>query len=252
MTFSVLILAGSRDGERDPLARLGNVSHKALLPINGIPMLERVLQTLEQIPAIKDIWVSIEQPECLAYLEPRIRILKAEPSPSESVAAALEKIGTPCLITTADHALLRPEWVEEFVAKSRATQSDLTAGIAAEETIGRDVPNTKRTYIRLSDISFSGCNLFWVGTPKAKAVVALWRKLQQHRKKPLRMAMILGLPTILRAVIRRLSSHGVEKRIEAITKARVRLITLSHGLAAVDVDKPADYELVTKILQTNS
>lgn len=248
MSIAVLILAGSRDGERDPLARLGNVSHKALLPVQGIPMIERVLQTLEQVPDIGKLWVSIEQPDLLAYLGNRITLLKAAPSPSESVYQALEIIGTPCLVTTADHALLQPEWVMEFIQKSQDAHVDLTAGIASKEIIQRDIPQTQRTYIRLSDVHFSGCNLFWMATPQSQSVVKLWQHLQRYRKQPLRMAMILGLSIILRTLTRTLSSSRLEERIRTLTGAHIRLIPLSDGRAAVDVDKPADAALVEQIL----
>lgn len=249
MTISVLVLAGSRDGERDPLAQMGSVSHKALLPIHGVPMVDRVIQTLEQVPEIGHIWVSIERPELLAHLGNRISILQAASSPSESVAQALEHIDTPCLVTTADHALLRPEWVREFLHKSQMAGVDLTAGIALKEVVQRDVPQTKRTFIRFSDMHFSGCNLFWMGTSKSRMVVRLWQRLQKYRKRPLRMALTLGLSTVFQALTRTLSSSHLENRIQALTGARVRLIPLSDGCAAVDVDKPADVALAETILK---
>lgn len=249
MTIPVLILAGSRDGERDPLAQMGNVTHKALLPIQGVPMIDRVVRALEQTPEIGQIWVSIEQPHCLSHLRGRVAILQAGPSPSESVLQAIARIGTPCLVTTADHALLQPEWVKEFLQKSLLIKADISAGIALKSTIQRDVPQTKRTYIHLSDISFSGCNLFWLGTAKSLNVIKLWCRLQHHRKHPWRMARILGLPVILRLLTKTLSVQRLEERIHTLTGAYVRLLPLSDGRAAVDVDKPADAQLATQLLK---
>ncbi|NJM91716.1 MAG: hypothetical protein HC861_02805 [Rhodospirillaceae bacterium] len=40
--MNALILAGSR-GPDDPMAKAANVSHKALLPVAGVPMLLRVV-----------------------------------------------------------------------------------------------------------------------------------------------------------------------------------------------------------------
>lgn len=250
MTVPVLILAGSRDGERDPLAQMGKVTHKALLPIGGTPMIDRVVHSLEQTSGIGRIWVSIEHPEYLAHLGDRAALIKASPSPSESVLNAVRMIGTPCLVTTADHALLQPQWVEEFLEKSCAAQVDLTAGIALRETIQRDVPQTERTYIHLSDISFSGCNLFWLGNETSLEVIALWRQLQRYRKRPWRMALTLGLSTILRVLTKTLTSQRLEERIHTLTGASVRLIPLSDGRAAVDVDKPSDAHLVAQLLET--
>ncbi|GBR45400.1 nucleotidyltransferase family protein [Neokomagataea thailandica] len=252
----VLVLAGSRDGAQDPLARLGNVSHKALLPVGGQPMLCRVLDALTNTQTLGPITVSIEQPDLITPLLKHytdyahtITTHQARSSLSESVADALKTIGTPCLVTTADHALLQPDWILEFLTQTQ--NADVAVGIALRHTIERDVPGTKRTYIRLSDITFSGCNLFWLGSPKAHDVITLWKRLQQDRKKPLRMARTLGLGILLRALFRRLDSATLCKRIEALTGARIRFIPLSDGHAAVDVDKPADLTLVEQILATH-
>lgn len=245
----VLILAGSRDGERDPLAQLGKVSHKALLPIAGIPMIERVVSALESTPDLGPIWVSIETPSCLEFLGSRVRLLKAASTPSESVAQALEHIGTPCLITTADHALLSPQWVQEFLEKSRASQASLTAGVASAQNIQRDVPDTKRTYIKLSDLTFSGCNLFYCHDSRARSVVALWQNLQRNRKHPVKMAWTLGIPTLIRFILRQLDTQGIERRITRLTDAPVKIITLHDGRVSIDVDKVADFCLVSDLLK---
>ena len=246
MTLPVLVLAGSRDGENDVLARLGRVSHKALLPVAGRPMLSRVLRTLVRTPGLGRVTVSIEQPGCISGILGTAHTITAASSPSESVAEAIERIGTPCLVTTADHALLRPEWITEFLSQTNGC--DLAVGVALRSTVERDVPTTKRTYIRLSDMQFSGCNLFWLGTSESKAVVELWQRLQQNRKRPLKMALTLGVGTLLKALFGKLDSKGLCDRIEYLTGARVRLIPLSDGRAAVDVDKPSDLKLAEKLL----
>jgi len=43
---NVIILAGQRKGVIDSLCLNADVSHKALVPINGIPMIDFVIQTL--------------------------------------------------------------------------------------------------------------------------------------------------------------------------------------------------------------
>ena len=47
--MNALILAGSR-GPDDPMARAAGVSHKALLPVAGVPMLLRVVEALRALP----------------------------------------------------------------------------------------------------------------------------------------------------------------------------------------------------------
>lgn len=242
----VIVLAGSRDGARDPLAQLGGVAHKTLLPVAGIPMLSRVLRALQATPDLGQVYVSIETPEAITPLLGNARTLPTASGPSGSVALALERLGAPLLVTTADHPLLTPEWIEAFRADI-PEGCDLAVGIATRETIERDVPGTQRTYIRLRDIQFSGCNLFWLGTSRAANVVALWQKLERDRKRPLRMASILGPGILLRAITRTLTRAALYRRIEKLTGAQVRLVTIDDGRAAVDVDKSTDLALVERL-----
>ncbi|AOX17228.1 nucleotidyltransferase family protein [Kozakia baliensis] len=247
MTLPTLVLAGSRDGAQDPLARLGGVAHKALLPVVGTPMILRVLNTLRATPGLGPMAVSIENPDAIRPLIGDAMILPTAKGPSGSVAIALERLGAPLLVTTADHPLLRTEWIAQFLMGAEG-KCDLAVAVANRTVIERDVPGTKRTYIRLRDLQFSGCNLFWLGTIKARRVVELWQKLERDRKKPWRMAATLGWGILLRAVTGRLTRDALYRRIEKLTGAKVLLIELSDGRAAVDVDKPSDLALVEKIL----
>ncbi|WP_438381968.1 NTP transferase domain-containing protein [Asaia sp. BMEF1] len=248
MSLPVLVLAGSRDGAEDPLARLGRVAHKALLPVAGRPMIDRVLETLSTTTGLGPAYVSIETPEALDSLDRAFTCVPTARGPSGSVALALDRIGAPLLITTADHPLLQPLWITEFLRDAEASGCDLAVGIALRPVIERDVKGTKRTYIPLSDMKFSGCNLFLLRTPRGGAVVELWQRLERDRKHPLKMARTLGFGILLRALFRRLDSATLTSRIQALTGARVSLVPIAHGRAAVDVDKPQDLVLVEKLL----
>ncbi|GAB6854814.1 nucleotidyltransferase family protein [Asaia astilbis] len=248
MNLPALVLAGSRDGAQDPLAVLGGVAHKALLPVAGRPMIDRVLETLAQTSGIGPVYISIETPEALDTLDRSFSCLPTAKGPSGSVALALEAVGTPLLITTADHPLLQSDWIIDFVRDAEAAGCDLAVGIASRSVIERDVPGTKRTYIPLADLAFSGCNLFLLRSPRAKAIVTLWQNLERDRKHPLRMARTLGFGILLRALFKRLSSEALTARIHKLTGATVKLVEIENGRAAVDVDKPADLTLVETLL----
>ncbi|MFT9014859.1 MAG: nucleotidyltransferase family protein [Acetobacter sp.] len=245
---TALILAGSRPGKPDPVALAGNVAHKALFPIGGTPMLSRVITALQATPAIGQIVVCTNTPDSLAaLLPPDVVMLPSSPEgPSASVLDALAQYGTPLLVTTADNALLQPAWIDEFLSLIHP-DSDLAAAVATEETVRRDVPNTRRTYIRLADMAFSGCNMFLFRTAVSAKIATLWREVEKNRKHPLRIAWTLGPVILLRALTGRLTRKALYARINTLTGARAELVALSDGRAAVDVDKPADMILAEKL-----
>lgn len=255
-TIPALILAGSR-GPDDPLAQATGVRHKAFIEIGGRPMLARVVEALAQVPAIGRITIAIEAPELVeaaAILAPwresgRLGVLRAAESPAATVVRALDSIegAPPLFVTTADHALLTPDMVRHFLDHVPAA-ADVAAGIATDRTIQAAYPDTRRTYLRFRDIAFSGCNLFLFRTGRARNVADLWRQVERHRKRPWRMVAMLGLGNLIGFLLGRLTLQDALARMSAKTEARLAAVDMPFAEAAIDVDKPADLELVRAIL----
>lgn len=253
-SLAALVLAGSR-GPGEPLAVYAGVSHKALIEVGGRPMIERVVAALAALPEIGTIAISIERPDLLNEL-PSLRLaagskplslLPAAGSPSASVAAALAACGTPLLVTTADHALLRPEWVSYFITHAPA-DADACVAMARRECVLQALPRTQRTWLRFADGAYSGCNLFLFASPTAAGAVHFWRRIEAERKRPLRMLAQLGWTFVLRYSLGRLPLAAALQRLGRLSGTRPAVVELPFGLAAVDVDKPSDLDLVRELI----
>jgi GTP:adenosylcobinamide-phosphate guanylyltransferase len=247
--LTALVLAGSRAGG-DPLAAYAGVSHKALIEIGGVTLLERVVAALAAAPQVSRIVVAIERPDIVDRLPScakAVVAMVAAGGPSASVAAALQAEGTPLLVTTADHALLSPRWITEFLSGAPDT-ADAIVALARREAISAAVPDTQRTYLHFTDGDYSGCNLFLFRRPAAAGVVHLWQEIEAERKRPLRMLRRLGFSYGLRYRFRRLSLEGALARLGTLSGARIGFTVLSDGHAAIDVDKPADLVLVRRLI----
>lgn len=255
--LNALVLAGSRPGG-DPLAAHAGVSHKALIEVGGRALIERVVGALAQVPQVQRILVAIDRPEVLEALPglhapqcPKpVQMVSADDTPSASVARVLEREGTPLLVTTADSALLAPEWVQSFLAAC-PDEADAAVALARKETVQRVAAATQRTYLRFADGDYCGCNLFCFRHPEAARAVRFWRQLEAHRKSPLRMMRRLGVGTALRYRLGSLRLHDAIARLEALCGARIRVVELEDGRAAIDVDKPADLELVRALVASS-
>jgi len=244
--LTALVLAGSR-GPSDPMAVAAGVTHKALIPVAGRPMIAHVLDALRHSPAISHIAISIEDTQALQAVAADCEILPAQASPSLSVLAAVEKLGTPLLVTTGDHALLKPEWIAYFLA--HLPGADVAAALARSENVLTATPGAKRTFLRFSDGKFSGCNLFYLANVRAKNAISFWREMEAHRKSPLKLAARLGPVTALRYATGTLPLGEALARLSKLAGAKAGIVEMPDGLAAVDVDKLSDLVLVRKILE---
>jgi GTP:adenosylcobinamide-phosphate guanylyltransferase len=252
--LTALVLAGTRPGG-DPLADHAGVSHKALIEIGGRSMIERVVAALAASPAVGRIAIAIDRPELLDGLPGLDAAVCGKPvstvptgdGPSATVALALVREGTPMLVTTADNALLQARWIGEFLDACPA-DADVAAALAPRAAVEAAAPGGQRTWLRFKDGDFSGCNLFLLARPAASAVVALWQELEGARKEPLRMMQKLGFGIAMRYQMGQLPSSDAAARLGELSGgARLALVQMTDGRAAIDVDKPADLTLVRQL-----
>lgn len=245
MKWTVLILAGSR-GPSDPVAQAAGVEYKAFADINGRPMITYVIDSLKAETRIERFAASIEQnaPD----LPEGIERIDALDSPASSLRAALTKLPTPLLVTTADHPLLLPEMISSFLDQAENHSAEALTALCPREIVERAGNSARRTYLPFQDGRASGTNLFALKTPRATAVVEFWRKLERLRKNPLRMAMILGPRTLICTALGRLKRADAEEALQRLTGCPVAFVELSHPDAAHDVDTADDLAFVSQRL----
>jgi len=236
---SALILAGSRPGAPDPVAVAERVSHKALVTVGGRLMLERVIAAVRD-SGIERIVVAADHPEVIALAQScGAEVMAPEAGPSASVAAGFALLGAPMLVTTADHALLKGEWIRNFVA-AMPLDADVAVLMARRDTVLRAIPTTRRTWLRFADGRWSGCNLFLLAGPNAARALDAWKTIESHRKRPWRLVASLGLGTLFNYARGKLTVSEAMLRLGLRFGLVARMIAANDGLAAIDVDKPED------------
>ena len=247
MTAKGLILAGTRPGG-DPLAQAMEVSHKALIEVAGMPMLARVIDAARNA-GLAEVMVATDCDAVASLARECGALVRASlAGPSASVAAVLAEAGPPLVVTTSDHALLQPQWIAELIAGA-GQDADVAVMMAERDAIEAAVADTKRTYLRMADGCWSGCNLFYLRTPHAERAVEQWQAIEADRKRPWKIAGKLGFATLLHYATGRLAMDRAIEAVGARMGVRARLVVAGDGLAAVDVDKREDIAIVDRFLQ---
>lgn len=253
--YTCLVLAAGR-GKNDPMAQAFKAAHKCLLLICGVPMICRVLESLKNTGSVGKTLISIESDTVLAnnnavkkYLgKTGAAIIQSKDRASTSLLAAITELDFPILVTTADHALLTPKIVEDFLTSAEKLDCDLAAGLVHESSIAEAYPDTKRTYLRFSDGGYSGANLFALMNEDSLKVIHFWKNVERERKKPWKLIRAFGLKPLFKWLFGMLSLEAAFKEASLILSANVKPVILSDPHASIDVDKQSDHDLVEKIL----
>lgn len=245
MSVSALVLAGSR-GVPDPVALAEGTSHKSLVEVAGQPILARVVAALRDA-GIERIAVAADDPAVVRLaLALGAQVLPPASGPSASVAAGFAHLGPGMLVTTSDHALLRGQWVRDFLADAPG-HADVAILLAPRPLVEAALPASRRTWLRFADGQWSGCNLFLLSSTRAQAAIATWQSVEANRKRPWRIAARLGLGTLLAYALGRLTLAEAVRRLGRGMGLAAEMVAARDGLAAVDVDKPSDLADVRRI-----
>ena len=253
-----LVLAGDRGGV-DEVARAAGVPCKALAPLAGVPMIIRVLDALQASARIDSYVLCGPGPaavETCPRLQEFIRRdhvtwIPAADSLSGSVQAGLAQTepGATVLVTGADHALLDAGIVNNFLDRAADSGAGVNVGLVDYGLVEAAYPGTRRTVLKFSEGGYCGCNLYTLDGVRAREIISLWERIQTHRKRPWRMALgLFGFVALARYACGRLSLQDARDAIMKTTGIAVDFIEMPYAHAGIDVDTPADFELVEKIL----
>lgn len=251
MLIEALVLAGRRS-TGDVVADSSGLRHRALLPIAGVPMLERVIEAISGSGVVSSVTVSSDDPELIvatpalaglaAPARGFLRFHRSGASPATSVSEFFEGLAQagPVLVTTGDHPLLTPEIVRHFVKEATTSTADFVVGMVPATVYRRRFPDQPRTFIPLRGEKYSGANLFLLRTPNAAAVARFWTRAEAHRKTPWKLVRVFGLANLALFLMGRLDLAAALRRASAVIGASVEAVELPFAEAALDVDKEAD------------
>ncbi|MBA3527625.1 MAG: nucleotidyltransferase family protein [Pseudomonadota bacterium] len=251
---TALVLAGTRP-EGDPFAATFGVRAKALIPVAGEPMLLRPVRALLASPQVSEVAVLAQQPEQLAGIlpdHPELSVQRSLGTIADTLSGVCNDPATrwPVLVTTADHALLTPAMIAEFIAAAQG--ADIAVAFVESTGLLARFPDAQRTWLAFGGGRYSGANLFFLGTPGAERAIAQWRSVESDRKKGLRVLAALGPALFMGAVLKLRSLHQTADALGRKLGIIIRAVEMSDPLAAIDVDKPSDHALVESIIRDSA
>ena len=254
--FTAIVLAADRESVNE-VAKAAGVRCKSLAPVDGAPMVFRVLEALrsscyvgERILCGPPGTVMAQEPELRAYVAAGgVRWFENQATPSASVHHVMQQLPekTPVLLTTGDHALLSPQIVDYFCLHALASACDVVAAVARHEGVATACPETRRTSYRFKEGAYCSCNLFAFLTPQARAAALFWRQVENQRKSPLRIIRAFGWIAVMRYVLGGMTLAGAMDRVSHRLGFKAGVVILPFPEAAIDVDSVRDWYVARRI-----
>lgn len=251
--MDALILAG---GPTPPELAVGldasNLSvDRAMVQINGRPMLDYVLDALHNCRSLERIAV-VGTPQVVAHLAgaPKVLCVPDEGKMMANAVAGLQALRREpgasrlCLITTTDIPLVTGATYDELLHGFEAKGLEAGYALTTRAVCEAAYPGGKRTYARLADGHYTAGNAVIVEGHIIERLADVFEQFYQARKNPLAMAKIIGPAFLWRVVTKKLSVQEAEAKLSDITGVRAGAVLMQDASIAFDVDKIEDYRVV--------
>lgn len=250
---TVVVLAG---GPHDELAaRTPGAPNKAFVEIAGVTLVERTLRALRAAPSVGRI-IAVAPPQthgsaALALADEcrpdgeRIR---------DSLRSGLEglPLDDEILVSTSDLPVLTVESVEDYIARAREKNADLTYGCLEKRTHEAKYPQVPHTWAPLREGTYCGTGFITIRPRAFPSLERFIEQLGQARKNPLHLARLFGIRVLLRFAFRRLSIAQAEARASYVIGAPVRAVISPYAEIGVNVDRLTDIALAEALVAVQS
>ncbi len=257
--MTALVLSASRQGAEDAVAQLQQASHKCLVEIDGVVMLERVVRELHASAHIGRIVVSIESEDLLRqtpalakrFEAGEIEFVQSQSNLFQSILYASETIEAPypLLVSTGDNALHTTEMIDHFCEEIRSTDYDAAVAMTPADVILKAYPDGKRAFHDLRDGGWSSCNLYGAMNGKAIEAARAFETGGQFGKKPERILKAFGLRFLIKYKFMLATLDGLAQHLSKRWNMKIAPVRMPFADAPIDVDNVKDFHRTEKILR---
>ncbi|WP_110954262.1 NTP transferase domain-containing protein [Anaerosinus massiliensis] len=242
--YNAIVLAG---GISKKLSADHAQMYEAFIDIGGKPMLSFILEALQQSKHIAKIIVA--GPSNLSDRMPLkqydITFAQSGKTILDTVTSGLKASQSSCktLIVTVDVPFITTEAIDDFIRQCEEKDGDFYYPIIEKQISEVKFPQAKRTYVKLSDGIFTGGNIFLVNPNIVPQCMLVAEKMIKNRKKPWKLASLLGWGTLIRFILGNLSVDAARNRVSEILGVRGVVILSNYPELGMDMDKISDIEL---------
>jgi len=249
-----IITAGGTPEPDDPLYAFTQGKPKALLDVAGKPMVQWVLDALDEAPSIEaHILIGLEDGSPVTATKP-ITYLPNQPGMLENILAGVNKVlelsphPQYVLVSSSDIPAIKSAMVEWVVKTALETDDDLFYNVITRQTMETRFPQSRRTYIHLKDMAVCGGDLNMVHTRAVSSDLDFWRRVIATRKNPIKQAGLVGFDVLLLLLIRQITLQQALNRVVKRIKLKGRALVCPYAEIGMDVDKPWQLDLMRQDL----
>jgi len=259
MPVDAIVTAGGIPKPGEPLYPYTRGKAKALLEIAGRPMLQWILDALGGAQTIRRVVVlGLDEHDAPLRCAKTIGFLPNQGSMLGNMVAGAHWVldqdpnSRHALMVSSDIPAITPEIVDWNVTTSLETDDEIYYSVIPQAAMEKRFPGSRRSYFKFKDGTVTAGDVNMVATRLLTHIPPAMQALIDARKNIFQQAGLIGFDTLFKLATRQLTLKEAEQTVSRRLKVRGRLLLCPHAEAGMDVDKPAQYELMKRDLESRT
>lgn len=254
---NAFVAAGKVPDEQDPLYTYTQGQSKAMIDIAGKPMVQWVIDALNEADSIERIGVlgldendGLHSEKLISYIPDRGGLLQNSLAGLEW-GQRTDPSSDYVLFVSADIPAITGEIIDWRVHTATGPLVDLDYVAVERAVMESRFPDARRSYVHLRDVEVCGGDINLIHT-RMEVDTDIWDRLIGARKNALRQASVLGIDTLILLLLRRLTLDQTLEKVAGRLGLKGRVNLSPHAEVAMDLDKPEHLEILRRDLDRRS
>ena len=244
-----LLTAGGIPKPDEPLYATTQGASKALLDIHGKPMIQWIIDALDDAQTVHGILIIGLPADCGLTSQKPLQYLENQGGMLDNILAGIRRVKE--LEPTAQHVLaassdvpaVQPHMIDWVVQTAMQTDDDLYYNVIEREVMETRFPGSRRSYTHIKGGSYCGGDINLVRTITVEEN-SVWNDIIESRKNVFKQASIIGWDLLFQLLLRQVTINDAVKRISQRVGLKGRALICPYAEIGMDVDKPFQLEIM--------
>ena len=256
--MDAIVTAGGIPQPGEPLYEFTLGKSKAMLDVVGKPMIQWVLDALEDAQTIDGIVIIGLPPESEVVSSKVMARIPNQGGMVDNIRTGVNKVlemrpgAQHVLLVSSDIPTITGEMVDWVVNTALESDHEAYYNVITRQVMEQRFPGSNRSYMRLRDVEVCGGDMNLIKTSLVTQNDELWNKLVAARKNALKQAALIGYDTLFLVFFHLVNLDSAVKKAAKRLHLTGRAILCPYAEVGMDVDKPFQLELVRTDLSRKS
>jgi GTP:adenosylcobinamide-phosphate guanylyltransferase len=248
--MDAIVTAGGIPQPGEPLYEYTQGKSKALLDVAGKPMIQWVLDALDQAATVERVIImglpengGVTGSKIVCYL-PNFEDMVENIKEGVKEVMRINPDARHVLIVSSDIPGITGEIIDWVVNAAMETDDDAYYNVITKEVMEKRYPTSKRSYIHLKGMEICGGDTNVVATRLVTQENDIWKKLVDSRKNALKQAALLGFDTLFLLLFRLVDLDDGIKKVSKRLHIKGRAVVCPYAEVGMDIDKPHQLEIM--------